>query len=444
MHIHETKGRTLIRALLSTFIMLSLLSCSPIHTTGLHPPPLQGPLTKYAAVTVGFDHACGLTTASTAFCWGNNNLGQVGAGSFSAVVTRPTAVAGGHTFSMLSAGSTFTCGIGSGGDVFCWGDNTYGQLGSGSQGVAQNIPTPVNFGGMFGPFRSVTAGSKGSACAIAVNGFAYCWGLNYQGVLGRGGGAAVPVNNTGDPFHPGGFNPLPRPLLTSAIYQQISIGSGVACGMTTTGAVDCWGDNLMHQLGNAPTPDICTIANSGVTFPCALAPSRVTLPGTAQMVSVSPGNYVCALLTGTLQPFCWGDFTSDVLGADQSGVPIVPPACQYANGIGGFCSATPILAGIENAAQISMGFDFACAATGPVGAPIVCWGAQDNGQLGDDVVAHALRAVPAPTSVRLTGNVQVGGGAGGGFACVATGIGVPFGVPAVFSPCRRTRSSAGA
>ncbi len=430
MHIHGAWAGALIRAILGTCVMLSPLGCSPFRYTGPPLTPIHGPPPKYAAVTVGLDHACGLTTAGTAFCWGNNNLGQVGAGFFSAVVTRPTAVAGGHTFAMLSAGSGFTCGIGSGGDVLCWGANGLGELGSGALGGTKNTPTAVVFGESMGPndsgpFRSVTAGPR-SACAITVNGFAYCWGSNYQGALGVGTKVTALADSNSN-------SGVALRLNTNDTFQTISIGNQVACGVTATGAVDCWGSNLTDQLDSAFVPDTCHFLSvfppsPANAFPCALSPSRVSLPAAAQMVSVSPGNYVCALLN-TLQTFCWGEFQSDVLGADQSGVPIVPPVCHFNDGGSGPCSWTPILAGIKNATQISMGFDFACAATGPAGAPIVCWGAQDNGRLGDGVVAHALRAVAAPTSVPLTGNVQVGGG----FACVATGAGVPVGVPTAVS-----------
>jgi hypothetical protein len=72
---------------------------------------------------------------------------------------------------------------------------------------------------------------------------------------------------------------------TNDIFQMISIGGQVACGVTATGAVDCWGSNLTDQLDSAFVPDTCHFLSSlppspANAFPCALSPSRVTLPAT--------------------------------------------------------------------------------------------------------------------------------------------------------------------
>lgn len=92
-------------------------------------------------------HTCGLTSAGTAYCWGRNDYGQLGNGAqtaFNTGTSTPTAVATGLAFRSLSLGELFTCGVTgtptnaimgpspAGGTVYCWGDNSFGQIGNGS------------------------------------------------------------------------------------------------------------------------------------------------------------------------------------------------------------------------------------------------------------------------------------------------------------------------
>ena len=105
------------------------------------PPPevVPGGL-SFIAVTVGQGHACGITTLGAAYCWGFNYAGQLGDGSTTDTST-PVAVAGGLTFSALSARGANTCGFASG-VAYCWGDNGSGQLGDGST-ASRSVPVRV-------------------------------------------------------------------------------------------------------------------------------------------------------------------------------------------------------------------------------------------------------------------------------------------------------------
>ena len=84
------------------------------------------------AVAAGDQHACGLYADGAAYCWGYNEMGQLGDGT-NEDSSSPVAVAGGHTFTTLSAGRYFTCGLDEEGAAWCWGANSLGQLGNGRE-----------------------------------------------------------------------------------------------------------------------------------------------------------------------------------------------------------------------------------------------------------------------------------------------------------------------
>ena len=87
----------------------------------------------FTHLTAGYYHTCGIDTTGTAWCWGDDTSGQVGDGDAGqADKYAPVAVADNHTFTTLTAGRSHTCGIDTTGTAWCWGEDTYGQLGDGN------------------------------------------------------------------------------------------------------------------------------------------------------------------------------------------------------------------------------------------------------------------------------------------------------------------------
>ncbi|MCG6954995.1 MAG: hypothetical protein LJF04_03310, partial [Gemmatimonadetes bacterium] len=133
----------------------------------------------------GAGHVCGITTEGTAYCWGKNDKGQMGAGFWSEPMDRhatPLPVVGGHIFASISGGDASTCALAPDGRAFCWGSNDFGALGNGDPlGGIYAEPGPVS-----GAQAFLTLAAHGAhACALTAQGELYCWGWNKYGQLGR-------------------------------------------------------------------------------------------------------------------------------------------------------------------------------------------------------------------------------------------------------------------
>jgi hypothetical protein len=134
-----------------------------------------------------YNQSCGLAPGGIAFCWGTNRYGELGIGAADSVASgTPQAVVGGHVFRAVVAGIQSSCGLDTHGQIWCWGSNHYGQLGSViSPESCQEpflvvgcsaTPVPIN---TYERFTSISGESTGlQMCGIAVTGAAWCWGPN--------------------------------------------------------------------------------------------------------------------------------------------------------------------------------------------------------------------------------------------------------------------------
>src|SRR5205809_933465 len=190
-------------------------------------------------------HTCGVTTAGAIYCWGSNSRGQIGDNSGTdqhapALVQPPVGV----TFQAVSAGGQHTCAVTTTGDAYCWGRNEFGRLGD---GTGTDRRTPVLVAAPAGvTFTSVSAGAAHSCGLAAAGGVAYCWGGNSSGQLGDNSGTDQ-------------YSPALVQAPAGVTFTAITTGFFYSCGLATSGAVYCWGDNSSGQLGDntsvaKPTP----------------------------------------------------------------------------------------------------------------------------------------------------------------------------------------------
>lgn len=96
----------------------------------------------YRDVSAGYGFACALTTTGAAYCWGANSYGQLGDGTTESR-DAPTPVGGAARFAAISTNIWHTCGLSAEGVLYCWGNNEYGQLGDGSGSGGWSIPAVV-------------------------------------------------------------------------------------------------------------------------------------------------------------------------------------------------------------------------------------------------------------------------------------------------------------
>jgi alpha-tubulin suppressor-like RCC1 family protein len=198
------------------------------------PVPVAGGLT-FSRVVPGTDHTCGWTTANKAYCWGQNDEGQLGDGTTTQRVT-PTAVLGSRRFHQVVAGGSHTCGVTTSNVAYCWGRNRWGQLGDGTQ--TRRLGPVVVAGGH--QFDGLAAGAEHS-CGVTTGGVAYCWGHNTDGQLGVGSDAVRRVR--------------PTAVAGGLHFNGVSAGadSRHTCGVTTDDRAYCWGWNFRGQLGDGTT-----------------------------------------------------------------------------------------------------------------------------------------------------------------------------------------------
>jgi len=148
-------------------------------------PTQVGSETDWTQVTTGLYHSCAAKTDGTLWCWGGNLSGQLGSDSIAVLPTAQTSdpvQVTGTTWKSVSAGQSHTCAVMVDGTLWCWGDNDSGQLGD---NTLDSKSTPVAVVSSGQTWAMVAAGVT-HTCALATDGSLWCWGDNSAGQLGIG------------------------------------------------------------------------------------------------------------------------------------------------------------------------------------------------------------------------------------------------------------------
>jgi alpha-tubulin suppressor-like RCC1 family protein len=202
-------------------------------TDRARPRPVGGGR-AWRQVSGGYSSTCGVSTEKVAFCWGQDDHGQLGDGPEKARRLVPSAVAGSYRFIQIDAGYNNACGVTTGRRAYCWGWGPFGVNGDGKF-LTRFSPSAVS-GSL--AVRRVSVGGN-DACAETLDSRTYCWGYNSEGELGVGA--------------PSGVLPRPNEVVGHHLFVQVSVGGLHACGVTANGTAYCWGDNRFGQLGDNST-----------------------------------------------------------------------------------------------------------------------------------------------------------------------------------------------
>ncbi len=217
-------------------------------------------------IRAGDDHTCGINGTTLTHCWGDGSDGSIGNGFAPAIQSTPAVVLGPGGFGppiglqWIGVGDEVSCGVESGSEqLYCWGRNNVGQVGDGTVGTNRLVPTMVATTDRFESVFDASADASATACAIMESttpraGPAYCWGGNAFGQVGDG----TLVHRL-----------TPTALATSELFIHISQSAGMACGITADYELMCWGDDALGRLGNGPgkvdqlTPQFLRVPGDG-------------------------------------------------------------------------------------------------------------------------------------------------------------------------------------
>jgi len=360
----------------------------------------------FVSISAGNAHTCLIEATGTTKCWGSSGSGRLGDpnGNFkmpSAIVTTNIPS---FTHTQIAAGKEFTCLLGSTTQgVSCWGNNDFFQLGRGGVSTsASQIPSATLVQGLTDPV-AISASKNGShACAVTAAGNVSCWGLGASGQLGNNSttdsSSAVQVVR----LVPG----TPDTFPALAHVRSVAVGGSHTCAALKyhadfTAGLYCWGSNSNGQIGAALAT---TSSNTAIAV---AAGSQGTTSNTTWFTQVVAGEKHSCALRNDGAVFCWGLNASGQLGDNTTTSTHTPVQVKGIAGAGT----------LSNVVSLSAGRNHTCALRS--NHAVLCWGANESGQLGNDATTNNSSPVEVSTLGSANSNV-VALSAGGRHTCAVT------------------------
>jgi alpha-tubulin suppressor-like RCC1 family protein len=347
-------------------------------------------------VFVGPANSCVTTMQGQLFCWGDNSDGQLGPSVGGTRVTHPTLIPEVASVDRVAIGQGAICARTLDGAVYCAGKNDRGQMGTGAPGSA---PGTFHDRVVLGVNLADDVVGLGETFCARVHDTAYCWGANDRhqlaGTTGTTDSGSPMVAMMGDPVSSG--------VPVSGLVQ-LTAASQAFCGVFSMGIVKCWGDNTQLQASGIPSATV-----DRATLYTGLSNVSAVAGGAGQMVALDT--------TGAL--FGWGNGLSAMGMTPPAGPPTFHVTavaagrlhvcvlgndthvyCMGDNAFGQTTGTTGTVpawndVGINDVASIASGVNHTCA-VGTTG-DVWCWGRGDSGQIGNgtmDMVNNA--AIPVP------------------------------------------------
>eukprot|EP00900_Chrysochromulina_parva_P014055 jgi/Chrpa1/22650/Chrysochromulina_OHIO_Genome00026605-RA len=321
-----------------------------------------------AQLALGDSNTCAYVTAFK--CWGTNSEGQLGDGTEGTGADNrytPTTINVGGTVGLLTLGSGHACAYvtAGAGALKCWGWNDSGQLGDGTK-TDRRTPTTIDVGGPVGLLA--LGGQHTCAYVTAGAGALKCWGLNYYGQLGDGTKTS--------------YRLVPTTINVGGPVGLLALGNDHTCAYVTVGAgaLRCWGLNGYGQLGD------------GTTTSYRLIPTTIDVGGPVGLLALG-GQHTCAYVTagaGALK--CWGLNYYGQLGDGTTTDRRTPTTIDVGGPVG-------LLA--LGGQQLGKHQGHTCAYVTAGAGALKCWGLNNYGQLGDGTTTDRY----TPTTINVGGPV---------------------------------------
>jgi len=349
------------------------------------------------SLSAGDSHACLVESNGNTKCWGNSNEGRLGIGSSPSHALMPTSInktnISSFTHTQVAAGKDFTCLLGSTSNgVTCWGGNSLFQLGRGGTATSDiYTPSATVVQNLSNPVAIAASKSGGHACAINSSGNVSCWGSGTQGQLGN--------NSNSDNSSSAVQVVLSNGSTALPYVRSVAVGGSHTCAALSyhasyTGGIYCWGSNSNGQLGDNTT----TLRTTAT--PVAITNQGATTSSVWFSQVVAGQSHTCALRNDGAV-FCWGRNVNGQLGDNSTTQRNVP---TQVNGLGASSGVVSLSAGNNHTCALKSDHS------------VVCWGANDSGQLGDSSITQ--RTTPA-TALSAASSTAVALSAGGRHTCVA-------------------------
>lgn len=224
----------------------SSTSAPPAAVTPTTKPPfIRRPVSEqsFSSVAVGVFSTCGVLTNGAVVCWGDNTVGQLGDGTtaqasipvystwFDGIDHKATSIA--------TVWGTSFCAVDTAGAVFCWGGNDYGQLGNGTFAPSAQAVAVPRLDGVAVKVARLT-GAEGQFCAVDEARMLWCWGGG--GLAGRFGAYEPRVDSYPRPTNISG--------LAKVVVRDVAISASAVCATDVQASLWCWGNNSAGLLGS--------------------------------------------------------------------------------------------------------------------------------------------------------------------------------------------------
>lgn len=191
-------------------------------------PVRSGDFADWQLTGTGDGHTCGVRAGGMLYGWGRNTAANLGLGQINDQQRRSaTRIGDDEDWHSVVSGQDSSCALRAAGKLYCWGGNSFGNLGLGDRDQ-RLVPTAVVSERVW----TQVAIDTFHACGIDVEDNLYCWGRGIEGQLGT-------ADN----------EERLEPELIGAGYAQVAVGRMFTCAVTLTGDVACTGENAAGQLG---------------------------------------------------------------------------------------------------------------------------------------------------------------------------------------------------